>query len=89
LALVDGQGDIWVVSSESQQLDRIVHVLALRLENVQELGLDVPDMPPLAVQEAIQRALYEEWPRGPIGREIQGRWSNGSVDARTRNFANA
>jgi hypothetical protein len=66
-ALVDRQGDLWVISSESQQLDRIAHALALRLENVQELGFDVADMLPLATQKAIQRALYEEWFRGPIG----------------------
>ena len=67
-ALVDRQGDLWVISSESQQLDRIAHALALRLENVQELGFDVADMLPLATQKEIQRAaLYEEWLRGPIG----------------------
>ena len=46
-ALVDRQGDLWVVSSEQEQVDRIALALALRFEKVHELGIDAADMPPL------------------------------------------
>ena len=88
-ALVHRQGDLWVVSSEGQQLDCIAHVLELRLEKVQELGLDAAEMLPLPAQQAIQRALREEWLQGPSGREMQGRWRHGNSDARIRNVASA
>jgi hypothetical protein len=44
---VDRQGDLWVVSSEQEQVDRIALALALRFEKVHELGIDAADMPPL------------------------------------------
>ena len=88
-ALVDRQGDLWVVSSERQQLDCIAHVLALRREKVQELRGNAFDILPVTAQKAIQRALYEEWLQGPIGREMQGRWGHGNSDARIRNLASA
>ena len=46
-ALVDRQGDLWVVSSEQEQVDRIALALALRFEKVHELGIDAADMLPL------------------------------------------
>ena len=46
-ALVDRQGDLWVVSSEQEQVDRIALALALRFEKVHELCIDAADMPPL------------------------------------------
>ena len=46
-ALVDRQGDLWVVSPEQEQVDRIALALALRFEKVHELGIDAADMPPL------------------------------------------
>jgi hypothetical protein len=86
---VDRQGDIWVISSERQQLDGTAHVLALRLEKMQRRGLDHAEMLPLPVQHEIQRALYEEGLAGPIGQEMKRRWEHGNSDARIRNLASA
>ena len=49
MALVDSQGDLWVVSSEWLQVARITRVLALRLKKAHELCAGWEDMPPANV----------------------------------------
>ena len=49
MALVDSQGDLWVVSSEWLQVARITRVLALRLKKAHELCTGWEDMLPANV----------------------------------------
>ena len=48
-ALVDSQGDLWVVSSEWQQVARITRALELRLKKAHELCTGWEDMLPANV----------------------------------------
>ena len=88
-ALVDRTGDLWIVSSEREQLDTISHVLALRLQKLRELGFDEQDMLPWPAQQEIQKALFEEWLEEPLGSEMRRRWSQGTSDTRIRNIGSA
>jgi hypothetical protein len=86
---VDRTGDLWIVSSEREQLDTISHVLALRLQKLRELGFDEQDMLPWPAQQEIQKALFEEWLEEPLGSEMRRRWSQGTSDTRIRNIGSA